>query len=70
VIQVRVPSFDRPASPQACDGTSRTDRTTWTNCRYALDTVQARAWNDKMYFMPIRLDELNRNQMLKQNPGY
>ena len=52
------------------DGTSRTDRTTWKNYRYAIDTVQARAWNDKMYFMPIRFDELNRNSMLKQNPGF
>lgn len=52
------------------DGTSRTDRTTWHNYRYAVDTVQARAWNDKMYFMPIRFDELNRNSMLKQNPGF
>src|SRR5438477_6923104 len=52
------------------DGTSRTDRTTWHNYRYAIDTVQARAWNDKMYFMPIRFDELNRNGLLKQNPGY
>ncbi len=52
------------------DGTSRTDRTTWHNYRYAVDTVQTRAWNDKMYFMPIRFDELNRNSLLKQNPGY
>ena len=52
------------------DGASRTDRTTWRNYRYAVDTVQARAWNDKMYFMPIRFDELNRNSMLKQNPGF
>ena len=52
------------------DGSSRTDRTTWKNYRYAVDTVQARAWNDKMYFMPIRFDELNRNSMLKQNPGF
>ncbi len=52
------------------DGTSRTDRTTWHNYRYAVDTVQVRAWNDKMYFMPIRFDELNRNGLLKQNPGY
>ncbi len=52
------------------NGTSRTDRTTWTNYRYAIDTVQTRAWDNKMYFMPIRLDELNRNSMLKQNPGY
>src|SRR5256886_2698695 len=52
------------------DGTSRTDRTTWHNYRYAVDTVQVRAWNDKMYFMPIRFDELHRNGLLKQNPGY
>ncbi|HEY6157261.1 MAG TPA: RagB/SusD family nutrient uptake outer membrane protein [Gemmatimonadales bacterium] len=52
------------------DGTSRTDRTTWHNYRYAVDTVQTRAWDDKMYFMPIRFDELNRNSLLKQNPGY
>lgn len=51
-------------------GSSRTDRSTWTNYRYAIDTVQTRAWNDRLYFMPIRLDELNRNTLLKQNPGY
>ena len=52
------------------DGGNRTDRTTWRNYRYVTDTIQARAWNNKMYFMPIRLDELNRNSLLKQNPGY
>ena len=52
------------------DGDSRTDRTTWRNYRYVRDTIQARAWDNKMYFMPIRLDELNRNGLLKQNPGY
>lgn len=29
-----------------------------------------RAWNDKMYFMPIHRDEMNRNTKLVQNPGY
>ena len=52
------------------DGKSRTDPSTWKNYRYVRDTVQARAWDNKMYFMPIRLDELNRNGLLKQNPGY
>ncbi len=52
------------------DGTSRTDRTTWKNYRYVTDTVQTRAWDDKMYFMPIHINELNRNGLLKQNPGY
>src|SRR5207302_1674458 len=39
------------------DGKSRTDPSTWKNYRYVRDTVQARAWDNKMYFMPIRLDE-------------
>ncbi|MGV3587435.1 MAG: RagB/SusD family nutrient uptake outer membrane protein [Adhaeribacter sp.] len=32
--------------------------------------VENRAWNDKMYFISIHRDELNRNQELVQNPGY
>jgi hypothetical protein len=29
-----------------------------------------RAWLDKMYYIPIQRDEMNRNDMLVQNPGY
>lgn len=29
-----------------------------------------RSWLDKMYFLPIHRDEINRNQKLKQNPGF
>ncbi|KAB7732738.1 RagB/SusD family nutrient uptake outer membrane protein [Rudanella paleaurantiibacter] len=29
-----------------------------------------RAWSDKMYFLPINRDEMNRNNKLVQNPGY
>jgi hypothetical protein len=29
-----------------------------------------RAWLDKMYFLPIHRDEMNRNKSLVQNPGY
>ena len=52
------------------DGKNRADPSTWKNYRYVRDTIQARAWDNRMYFMPIRLDELNRNGLLKQNPGY
>src|SRR2546430_6465620 len=65
-------------------GANRLDRSTWTNYRYQVDTVQQRAWSNKacvlgpgndftsvcMYYMPIPRDELNRNPLLKQNPGY
>jgi len=29
-----------------------------------------RTWNDKMYWLPIHRDEMNRNTELVQNPGY
>ncbi|MEO6730385.1 MAG: RagB/SusD family nutrient uptake outer membrane protein [Ferruginibacter sp.] len=32
--------------------------------------VENRAWVDKLYFPPIKLDEINRNNKLIQNPGY
>src|SRR5438876_6539678 len=51
-------------------GASPTDRSTWTNYRYETHSIQRRAWVDKMYFMPISLDELNRNPLLRQNPGF
>jgi len=32
--------------------------------------VENRAWSDKLYFPPIKLDEMNKNDKLIQNPGY
>lgn len=37
---------------------------------YKLNKIQDRAWSNKMYFLPILLDEINRNKNLKQNPLY
>ena len=37
---------------------------------YSRNKIQDRAWNDKMYFLPIILDEINRNTELIQNPFY
>jgi starch-binding outer membrane protein, SusD/RagB family len=64
-------------------GANRLDRSTWTNYRYETYKVQDRKWSNNackdthsddsavcMYFMPISLDELNRNLLLKQNPGW
>jgi hypothetical protein len=52
------------------NGDSRTDRSTWRNYRYETHSVQSRTWDDKLYFMPISRDEINRNTKLEQNPGY
>ncbi|HEX8038062.1 MAG TPA: RagB/SusD family nutrient uptake outer membrane protein [Chryseosolibacter sp.] len=37
---------------------------------YSQNKIQDRAWNDKMYLLPITLDEINRNKNLVQNPLY
>src|SRR5436190_7067338 len=52
------------------NGANATDRSTWTNYRYETHSIQHRAWDNKMYFMPIPRDELNRNPLLSQNPGF
>lgn len=33
-------------------------------------TFENRSWSDKVYFMPIPLDEVNKDTSLIQNPGY
>jgi starch-binding outer membrane protein, SusD/RagB family len=37
---------------------------------YSVITAQSRAWNQRFYFFPIKLDEMNRNSKLIQNPLY
>jgi hypothetical protein len=52
------------------EGDDPLDRSTWHDYRYETHSIQDRAWDDKMYFTPISRDELNRNSLLVQNPGY
>lgn len=35
-----------------------------------VNSLENRKWDDKMYFRPIPLDEINTNPKLVQNPGY
>jgi len=48
------------------------DGTTWgTPIFNKMNTPgDERAWNNKCYFFPIMRDEMNKNTMLVQNPGY
>ncbi|MEK9613489.1 MAG: RagB/SusD family nutrient uptake outer membrane protein [Flavobacteriaceae bacterium] len=32
--------------------------------------IENRTWKDKMYYRPITRDEMNKNELLVQNPGY
>lgn len=51
-------------------GTDRADRSTYHDYTYKVIDVQKRHWDDKMYFIPIPFDELQRNPLLVQNPGF
>jgi starch-binding outer membrane protein, SusD/RagB family len=50
--------------------TDARDRSTFHDYEYNIIDIQERAWDDKLYFMPIARDETNRNGLLVQNPGY
>ncbi len=55
-----------PATPYKFDKTKY-------NCTYTpieVNSLESRKWDDKMYFRPIPLDEMNTNLKLVQNPGY
>jgi hypothetical protein len=42
----------------------------YTYLSVANTETEVRQWDDKMYFMPLSRDEINRNSLLVQNPGY
>lgn len=46
------------------------DRGTYFDYTYTIISFEEREWLDKMYFFPIHRDEINRNPLLVQNPGY
>lgn len=46
------------------------DNTTATDPTYTVINVQEREWQDRSYLLPIKLDEMNRNFSLIQNPLY
>ncbi|MBE7174821.1 MAG: RagB/SusD family nutrient uptake outer membrane protein [Mucilaginibacter polytrichastri] len=42
----------------------------YTYTPYVENAQEDRKWDDKIYFRPFSRDEINRNNLLKQNPGY
>ncbi|MEO5995179.1 MAG: RagB/SusD family nutrient uptake outer membrane protein [Chitinophagaceae bacterium] len=46
------------------------DKTTSTVPIIKHEVLETRAWIDKAYFFPILRDEMNKNNLLVQNPGY
>jgi hypothetical protein len=50
----------------------KSDGSLWSEPVYdkIVNTADKRSWNNKMYFFPIYRKEINRNNLLIQNPGY
>jgi len=48
------------------------DETKYTYTYTVVDNTEneTRKWNDKMYYRPITFDEIHKNNLLIQNPGY
>ena len=55
-----------PSSPYKRDET----KYNYTYTPLEVNSQESRRWDDKMYFRPIPLDEMNTNLKLIQNPGY
>lgn len=52
------------------EATNYQDRSTYFNYQYTPIFIQERGWQDRAYFVPIPNDEMQRNHLLVQNPGY
>ena len=62
----------RYETDQAATNYRQADGSTWGDPIFSEAELggDARAWLDKMYFFPIMRDEMNKNTLLIQNPGY
>jgi hypothetical protein len=62
----------RYETDQAATNYRQADGSTWGAPIYSEKETpgDARAWDDKAYFFPIMRDEMNKNTLLIQNPGY
>jgi hypothetical protein len=62
----------RYETTEAATNYRQADGSTWGDPIFAEKELggDARAWLDKTYFFPIMRDEMNKNSLLVQNPGY
>ena len=62
----------RYVTSEAVTSYRKPDGSTWGDPIFTKADLggDARAWNNKYYFFPIMRDELNKNNLLVQNPGY
>jgi hypothetical protein len=62
----------RYETDQAATNYRQADGSTWGTPIFAEKELggDARAWDNKMYYFPIMRDEMNKNSLLEQNPGY
>lgn len=70
MIAPQVMNEDAMGIDISVQGANRWDRSTFHDYQYKVVDVAKRHWDNKMYFLPITLAEMNRNSKLVQNPGY
>ena len=71
--KVRIMVVTGKLKPGKTVATYRYDKNNYTYTYRVQDIeagVENRAWDDKLYFPPIKLDEMQKNNQLIQNPGY
>lgn len=69
-IAPEVMSENRKGIEIHVEATDPNDRSSYFNYQYRVYEWGDMSWNDKMYFMPIPVEEMNRNENLVQNPHY
>ncbi|MEO8412472.1 MAG: RagB/SusD family nutrient uptake outer membrane protein [Ginsengibacter sp.] len=71
--KVRIMVITGKLKPGKTVATYRYDKNNY-NYTYRVQNIESgvenRAWDDKLYFPPIKLDEMQKNNKLIQNPGY
>lgn len=60
----------KPASRAVVVYKLNADKTTATVPTVTHEVWEKRSWNNKAYFFPILREEMNKNNLLIQNPGY
>lgn len=64
------PKVYKPVHRAVVDYPLLPDKTTATEPTVKHEEWETRSWNDKAYFLPLLRDEMDKNSLLIQNPGY
>ncbi len=70
LVYIRVVGTLKPGASMPVPYRKSTNALNYTYSPVEDNSLENRTWVDKMYFLPILRDEVNKNEKLDQNPGY